>query len=96
MKIEVRYNEEANIGYGVADIHYSVAVDGQEPYRWKSHSPPIFGYGVRDYYDHVKHLLVGLIVGKSGMRLEPEAFSLAEDILNRAKKHGCEVRYVTQ
>ena len=96
MRIEVKYKEEDNIGYGVTDIHYSVAVDNQEPYRWKSHDPPVGGYGIRDYHDNVMDFITGLIVGKSGMRRDPEAFALAEEMLKRAKNHGRDVRYVTQ
>ena len=95
MRIEVRYNKEASIGYGVNDIQYSVTVDEQKPFRWRSHDPPVGGYGRRDFYSNVLDFLVGLIVGKSGMRMEPEAFALAEDILKKAVKYGCEVKYVT-
>ena len=44
----------------------------------------------------MRFLLAGLITGKCGMRMEPESLALAEDMLNRSKKSGRELKYVTQ
>ena len=95
MRIEVKYKKEADIGRGAYQIRYSVAVDSQEPKRWKSFDPPLGGFGTRDFYDHVMSFVSGLTMGKSGMRLD-EAKALAKDIIKRAMKNGRELHYVMQ
>ena len=97
MKIEVTVSDGADAHteyYGQGSNVYSVMVDGSIVRTFRSIYNPLSGEG-SGTIDQVVSFLAGLITGHCGAKIKSDHFPLAREMVNRARKNGSEVRYVT-
>ena len=97
MRIEVAVSDGADAHteyYGQGSNVYSVMVDGSIIRTFRSIYNPLSGEGLGTI-NQVVSFLAGLITGRCRAKSKPDHFPLAREMVNRARKNGSEVRYVT-